>query len=407
MPQFAVCSAALLLFFATLGDTMRVKHQRRSNASQAKASTRASCGSCDDIDNFMWWEAWNPLSSIGANDLVFGHPGGVCCRTRNRMLDRANELMSASKMMSGYTMLKLVDEGLLSLNTKAADIFDWWNATDGRKNVELHHLMSQTAGLTKYPLGTGICVSGLGGGTLQCAQVAYEELFPSTFTEPGLEFEYVESTFYVMSAMALHVTGLETWDEVFQKYLARPLGVDSDWCHFDFPTRHMAFAGGGLRCATLELGKILQAISAKTVGIRNMSLYDEAERPHTLNARRSPGHISSVPGCSSATEALGCSEAFMPEWAVGRWPLNRDTPGIYWHYGLCQYIECSTPNCDGGILRMSSRGMMGTYPWVDRGVVSGHRPHWGVAVRFRPISGNSIWDIETEVLPRAARAIQD
>jgi len=112
------------------------------------------------------------------------------------MADRPNELMSASKMISGYTMLKLIDDGLLSLNTKAADIFDWWNATDGRKNVELHHLMSQTAGLTKYPLGHGACLSGLGGGTLKCAMVAYEELFPSTFTEPGLEFEYVESTFF-------------------------------------------------------------------------------------------------------------------------------------------------------------------------------------------------------------------
>merc|ERR1711879_497260 len=218
-------------------------------------------------------------------------------------------------------------------------------------------------------------------------------------TEPGREFEYVESTFYVMSAMALKVTGLSTWDEVFQKYMARPLGVGTSRCHFSFPTYHMAFAGGGLRCATLEYGKILQAISAKKVGIKNMTLYEEAERPHTLNVRRSPGHMKDVPGCSEETIAQGCRETMMPEWAVGRWPLNRDTPGIYWHYGLCQYIECATPNCEDGILRISSRGMMGTYPWVDRGALSGHQPHWGVAVRYRPLGGRSMWALLTEVLP--------
>merc|ERR1719356_210024 len=113
----------------------------------------------------------------------------------------------------------MVELGLLNLSTKPADIFDWWNATDGRKNVELHHLMSQTAGLTQFPLFLGGCFSGLLGGTLECAKIAYDELFPSTFTEPGLEYEYTESTFFVMSAMAMHVANLSTWDEVFQKYL--------------------------------------------------------------------------------------------------------------------------------------------------------------------------------------------
>merc|ERR1712129_102910 len=104
--------------------------------------------------------------------------------------------------------------------------------------------------------------------------------------------------------------------------------------------------------------------------------------------------------------ALGCTEKRMPEWGAGVSPFHHDTPGIYWHYGLCQWIECATPSCQGGILRFSSRGMMGTYPWVDRGGLSGYQPHWGVLVRFRPSTGKSVWLIQKEVLPRAASIIE-
>merc|ERR1719162_575245 len=105
----------------------------------------------------MRGHAWSFWSYIGAADVAVGNAGGRCCRVKNRMLDRANELMSASKMISGYTVLKLVDEGLLSLDTKAADVLGYWTATDGRRNVTLRHLMAMTAGMTKFPAGHGAC----------------------------------------------------------------------------------------------------------------------------------------------------------------------------------------------------------------------------------------------------------
>jgi len=293
---------------------------------------------------------------------------------------------------------------LITLDTKAADVLDYWTATDGRKDVTLRHLMSLTAGLTKYPLGMGACTGGgvTGNGTRNCARQAYNDCFPSTFTQPGLEWEYTESTFYVMSAMALEVTGMAYWDDVFQHYIARPLGIDADYCKFNLPNMGMAFAGGGLRCTPVEYGKLLQAILAKTL-FRDRSLYDEAERPHTLNLGRSVGHQASVQSCTQETKAQGCNEDKMPEWGVGRSFKFRSTPGIYWHYGLCQYIECATPNCEGGMIRASSRGMMGTYPYVDRGGISGNPPNWAVVVRFRPITGQAVIDMQRDVCPRAAQ----
>lgn len=315
--------------------------------------------------------------------------------------------MSASKSISGYLILKLVDEGLLTLDTKAADMLDYWTATDGRKDVTLRQLLSQTAGLTTFWGGTGACTGGgvTGNGTRNCARQAYDECFPSTFTAPGLDWEYTESTFYVASAMALEATGLSDWDDVFQRYLAGPMGVNPDRCGFTLPNRGMAFAGGGLVCDTEDYAKILQGILAKTL-YKDTTLYDEAERPHTLGVGRSVNHQQAVQSCTEETASKGCDEAQMPEWGVGRGSLMRSSPGVYWHYGLAQYVECADPMCEGGILRTSSRGMMGTYPWIDRGETSGNNPHWGVVVRLWPLSGAGIVQIIDDVLPLAAAIVQ-
>jgi len=55
------------------------------------------------------------------------------------------------------------------------------------------------------------------------------------------------------------------------------------------------------------------------------------------------------------------------------------------------------------MIRASSRGMMGTYPWVDRGGLSGNPPNWAIVVRYRPLTGQAILDMQEEVCPLAAK----
>jgi len=292
-------------------------------------------------------------------------------------------------------ILKLVDEDLLSLETRAADILDFWTAEDYRKEVTVRHLLSFTAGMSTFPGGLASCSSG--GSTRACAIEAYNECFRSG-AAPGTEFDYTESSWYVVSAMALEVTGLPTWDDVFFRYIALPLGIDPSRCTFGIPNRNWAYAGGGLSCDTLEYSKVLQAILGKTL-LRNTTLFDEAERPHTLDVRRSP--TLPWPTCSNETQALGCKADMMP-----LWPATMSENPKFDHYGLGQWIECSNPTCDGGILRTSSGGGMGTYPWIERGALTGNPPHFGVVVRLWPPSYES-WDvIHREVLPLAAAVVE-
>lgn len=352
-----------------------------------------SCGSCSDLGSFLFQEASNLTSDIGSSDTAVGRVSQLCCRTRNRFSELPTAVMSASKMVSGYTMLRLVDEGLLSLDTKAADVFDFWTATDSRKDVTLRHVMSLTAGLTAYPAGFAQCTEG--NSTRDCAEQAYNECFKSG-AAPGEEFEYTESSYFVLSAMALEVTGLQHWDDVFQTYLAGPLGVDPLLCAYSFGSSDWAYAGGGLVCDTVEYTKILHAILAKTL-FMDTTLYDEAERPHTLGVRRSEAYIESTPICPVGTESKGCREDMMPEFGT-----DMVAGPTVWHFGLSQWVECDTPGCEGGVVRTSSPGAMGAYPWVDRGGFTGYAPHFGVVVRFWPRTGEGLRQIQENVLPLAA-----
>lgn len=311
--------------------------------------------------------------------------------------DKPLALWSASKMVCGYTILKLVDEGLMSLHMRPADVFDFWNAADGRQNVTVRHLLSLTSGLTKFPNGFGRCTNDT-LGIISCANESYHHGFPPTFTQPGMTFEYAEASFFVVGAMALQATGLETFNEVFQKYTARLLGIAALKCRY---IGRKADPGGGLRCSTLEYAKILRAISSKSL-LRNKSLYVEAHTPHTLNAGRSPAQKEAKQSCSDKLKKRGCDEDAMPEWLVGQEAYGEN---LYWHYGLGQWIECATPKCEGGILRASSRGARGTYPFVDPGTVSGNVPHWGVVMRSGSNTGAGTMLIENEVLPKIADVV--
>ena len=108
-------------------------------------------------------------------------------------------------------------------------------------------------------------------------------------TGPGQAFHYTEATFFVVSAMALNVTGLQGWNAVFQKYIAKPLNIEESKCWFQGTASdksdEKALAGGGLWCRTSEFATILQAILGKTL-LTNADLYDEAESPNnTLDVR--------------------------------------------------------------------------------------------------------------------------
>merc|ERR1719468_1482100 len=234
----------------------------------------------------------------------------------------------------------------------------------------VRHLMSMTSGIVpveEFDPNDTPCKSP--EDETACSQLSRLGVNDS---EPGRVWRYSQVDLAVVGEIAEKLTGLDSWQDIFNHYIGARLGVDPDQCHFRKPLgRDRLVVAGGLRCHIDEYSKVLQAISAKSL-VQDSSLWDEAERPHSVGLPMVGGVGAN--NCTTESFAAGCRNGSMPQWR--NWK-----EGVYWHYGLMQWIECASPNCEEGTVRISSPGLLGTYPWVDRGLLSGARPHWGVVYR--------------------------
>merc|ERR1712014_533162 len=117
--------------------------------------------------------------------------------------------------------------------------------------------------------------------TITCAKDAYENLFEAA---PGEKFTYTESSFYVLAAVAMEITGLSNVDSVFQELIARPLEMEG--CSFSLWSLEKTDPGGGLKCSAEEYGKFMRAVFGQT--LVSKKLHEEAERFQTERASNMP-----------------------------------------------------------------------------------------------------------------------
>lgn len=269
----------------------------------------------------------------------YGNEQGLCCVIEKGLEKQSViKVWSSSKIVTGYAILGLIDQGKLSLDTLASDILTWWTTdpNDDRSLVTVRHLLAQTDGMNTWPAGLGMCSKST---TALCGRDAYDRLFES---KPGQEFHYTESSFYILGTIAMELTGHRTFDDVFQELIARPLGMDG--CEFSGAiTTRKADPGGGLRCSLMEYAKFMTAIYGQT--FVSTALHDEAERIQT-------GSASNMP----RTKDLAGS-------------------GLY-HYALGSWRECLDSNCsDSDGIKIHSMGAGGFLPWIWR---RGRESHFGI-----------------------------
>src|SRR6185295_17892734 len=75
------------------------------------------------------------------------------------------ESASTSKLIAAVVILDLVDQGLLTLDTKAHDLLPFWKET----TVTLRHLLSFTSGFHDEPA----CINVAGADFETCVQTIY------------------------------------------------------------------------------------------------------------------------------------------------------------------------------------------------------------------------------------------
>lgn len=240
-------------------------------------------------------------------------------------------LASASKWLSAGVLLKLVEEGVFSLDEPLPEL----ESVDARwKGVSLRHLLQLTAGF------------GPGHAFAMSPTTAHKTLIDSLqqdlAAEPGTAFYYGGTGLQLAAYVAELRTG-KTWTQLFDDTLAKPLGMkDSLYSH---PIWHRDQAvitapniGGGLRSNAADYIKYLSSLwhsHKATTPTKGLS-------PHSLSLMREP-----------YAEAV----------AEGQRPpmVSKD-----WRYGLGAWCE-SYESTEQSMMcsRMSSAGAYGSIPWVD------------------------------------------
>ena len=239
--------------------------------------------------------------------------------------DRRVAIASASKMVTGVVLFRLVDEGRLSLDSTTGTVLGWRGEKGG---ITLRHLLSFTSGMEREHVCTVLPQLTLAA----CVEMIERE---ALLAPAGTLFDYGSTHLAVAGRMAEVATG-EGWDQLFATRLRAPLGLPAEAQYYatprqPIPTENPLLAGG-LRMTMDEYARVLQLVFDKG-RFQGRQLVS----PALFDAQA----VTPYPGA-----------------AVGHSPW----PGV--RYGLTAWLECPTPQT--GCAAISSPGAFGFTPFLDR-----------------------------------------
>ncbi len=244
---------------------------------------------------------------------------------------------SSSKMVSGTLILRLVDRGLLSLDTRTKDVLkdrdgQPWSGNMGE--IRLRQLLSFTSGIHGD-------VASSEGSDITLAE-AVERIYEdqrATASAPGSYFYYGSTHLRIAARMAEVVTG-KAWRQVFDEGLRVPLGwgIASSYGGGGNPN-----PAGSLACTGQEYTRFLMMQLRKGLDGSNRLLSESI-----IDQQR--------------------QDAFGPSTTLAFTPYAA-TPRTN-HYGFGNWVETQdgrAPSASDPIERVSSTGKFGWAPWVEIG----------------------------------------
>lgn len=242
--------------------------------------------------------------------------------------DRRVAIASASKLVSGVTLFRLIDAGYLSLDSTTGGVLGW---TGTKGEITLRHLLSFTSGLNPE----NGCTYQSGITLAECVDIiAAQDLV----APPGTRFDYGSTHLQVAARMAEVVVGAN-WNEIFDRQLRQPLQLAPEFTYYSAPRQGVGanpgnpLPAGGMRASMNDYANVLRFVYHK-------------------------GQWQGAPLLAPAifdTQTI----APYPNATMGTTPSGLDV-----RYGLTAWLECATPAT--GCSTISSPGVFGFTPWLDR-----------------------------------------
>lgn len=263
--------------------------------------------------------------------------------------DQRVAVASASKLVSGVVLFRLIDQGFLSLDSTTAQVLGW-SGPNGA--ITLRQLLSFTSGLAP----ANLCTSAQGSTLADCVATISQA---AVAAPPATRYDYGSTHLHAAGRMAEVVTGA-SWNAVFAQQLRDPLGISNEAQYYTFPRQAIGttnpLIAGGLRMTMNEYAKVLRVVFAK-------------------------GQVIGAPQISSALFDAQSRQPY-PNVTIGSSPAGAN--GFDFKYGLTAWLECTTPAT--GCESLSSPGAFGFTPWIDR------------AAGYYAILGMETADVQGEVV---------
>jgi len=247
-------------------------------------------------------------------------------------------IASSTKWITGATIMRLVDRGLLRLDMLVSELIP--SFTGPKSSITLRQLLSFTSGIEP----DAACVGNATYGLADCVNAI--AALPSK-APPGIQFRYGSSHLAVAARMAEVVTN-KPWHLIVSEEITTPLG--------------------------LTVTRYANTINPNPAGslISNLDDYQRF-----LRMMWNDGELDGERYLSTAAvEQMQMDQtrgAAMVAASGIRLALGS-------RYGLAQWVE--VVNRQTGALEISSPGAFGFYPWIDRA-----RDTFGVYSAFNPTDG--------------------
>jgi serine-type D-Ala-D-Ala carboxypeptidase/endopeptidase len=293
-------------------------------------------------------DIWKPVTDA-INTAAVQFPSGITVeiataqgvvyskQVGNFSSDTLSEVASASKWISATVILRLIDQGVLSLDTQTKAVLTDASGAPWSGNLgeaSLRDLLSFQSGIPSDNTAASSATT-----TAEAVDIIYTQDGPNAKV-PGAFFSYGNSHMRIAARMAEVKTG-KPWAQIFNEQLRDPLA----WSASSGYTYNAALdnpnPAGGLvttgkeymRFLVMQLNKGLYG----TTRLLPAAMIDEQ--------RKEQWRANTV-------------IAFSPYTSLGK----------TYHYGLGNWRECDTPDnaaqCDAG-LRVGSTGAYGFAPWID------------------------------------------
>ena len=249
-------------------------------------------------------------------------------------LQKSYESASTSKLVAAVVIMRVVEQGYLSLEQSPQDLIEAWPivSSDPLYGMTLRHLLSLTAGFTQDPPCLDSATSDFEACVIEAANVN-----AGNGSTAGRQFIYVSADHQVAGLMAVKARGA-SWEQIFTEFKTQT-GLFAGSA-FDVPSISNPLMGGGMHVTGADYMDFLKAL-------KDGALLNAASMSQLLT-----DHTASV------------DIVFSPilQGIQGDPGLGED-----WHYGFGLWHECRSAvfNCVPAT-RVSSPGNFGSYPFWDR-----------------------------------------